>query len=240
MNKKSKILSTTINKSTSSLMDDFNSSIDIDKRLIEEDIAVTIAHVKALVKLKVISKKESLTIQKGLNSILNDNKKGRLKFSKKNEDIHMNVESFLNKKIGNVANKIHTGRSRNDQVATDTRLWTIKASKNLQEEIKNLMKSILNQARGNEKTIIPGFTHLQVAQPVSLAHHLIAYLEMFKRDLNYFDFCINNSDENVLGSAALAGSNYNLDIALLNKSLYFSKSKNNSMDGVSEVNYHLS
>ena len=180
MNKKSKILSTTINKSTSSLMDDFNSSIDIDKRLIEEDIAVTSAHVKALVKLKVISKKEALTIQKGLNSILNDNRKGRIKFSKKNEDIHMNVESFLNKKIGNVANKIHTGRSRNDQVATDTRLWTIKASKNLQEEIKNLMKSILNQARGNEKTIIPGFTHLQVAQPVSLAHHLVAYLESLK------------------------------------------------------------
>ena len=149
----------------------------------------------------------------------------------------MNVESFLNKKIGNVANKIHTGRSRNDQVATDTRLWTIKASKNLQEEIKNLMKSILNQARGNEKTIIPGFTHLQVAQPVSLAHHLIAYLEMFKRDLNYFDFCINNSDENVLGSAALAGSNYNLDISLLNKSLHFSKSKNNSMDGVSDRDF---
>ena len=237
MNKKSKILSTTINKSTSSLMDDFNSSIDIDKRLIEEDIAVTSAHVKALVKLKVISKKEALTIQKGLNSILNDHKKGRLKFSKKNEDIHMNVESFLNKKIGNVANKIHTGRSRNDQVATDTRLWTIKASKNLQEEIKNLMKSILNQARGNEKTIIPGFTHLQVAQPVSLAHHLIAYLEMFKRDLNYFDFCIDNSDENVLGSAALAGSNYNLDIGLLNKSLHFSKSKNNSMDGVSDRDF---
>ena len=237
MNKKSKILSTSINRGTSSLMDDFNSSIDIDKRLIEEDIVVTSAHVKTLVKLKVISKKESLTIEKVLNSILNDNKKGRLKFSKKNEDIHMNVESFLNKKIGNVANKIHTGRSRNDQVATDTRLWTIKASKNLQEEIKNLMKSILNQARGNEKTIIPGFTHLQVAQPVSLAHHLIAYLEMFKRDLNYFDFCINNSDENVLGSAALAGSNYNLDIGLLNKSLHFSKSKNNSMDGVSDRDF---
>ena len=99
------------------------------------------------------------------------------------------------------------------------------------------MKSILNQARGNEKTIIPGFTHLQVAQPVSLAHHLIAYLEMFKRDLNYFDFCINNSDENVLGSAALAGSNYNLDIGLLNKSLHFSKSKNNSMDGVSDRDF---
>ena len=237
MNKKSKILSTTINKNTSTLMDDFNSSIDIDKRLIEEDIAVTSAHVKALTKLKIISKKEALTIQKGLISILNDHKKGKLKFSKKNEDIHMNVESFLYEKIGEVANKIHTGRSRNDQVATDTRLWTIKASKNLKDEIKKLMRSILDQAQKNEKTIIPGFTHLQVAQPISLAHHLIAYLEMFKRDLDYFDFCIEKTDENVLGSAALAGSNYNLDLNLLNKNLNFTKSKNNSMDGVSDRDF---
>ena len=237
MNKKSKILSTTINKNTSTLMDDFNSSIDIDKRLIEEDIAVTSAHVKALTKLKIISKKEALTIQKGLISILNDHKKGKLKFSKKNEDIHMNVESFLYEKIGEVANKIHTGRSRNDQVATDTRLWTIKASKNLKNEIKKLMRSILDQAQKNEKTIIPGFTHLQVAQPISLAHHLIAYLEMFKRDLDYFDFCIEKTDENVLGSAALAGSNYNLDLNLLNKNLNFTKSKNNSMDGVSDRDF---
>ena len=237
MNKKSKILSTTINKNTSTLMDDFNSSIDIDKRLIEEDIAVTSAHVKALTKLKIISKKEALTIQKGLISILNDHKKGKLKFSKKNEDIHMNVESFLYEKIGEVANKIHTGRSRNDQVATDTRLWTIKASKNLKNEIKKLMRSILDQAQTNEKTIIPGFTHLQLAQPVSLAHHLIAYLEMFKRDLDYFDFCKEKTDENVLGSAALAGSNYNLDLNLLNKNLNFTKSKNNSMDGVSDRDF---
>ena len=237
MNKKSKILSTTINKNTSTLMDDFNSSIDIDKRLIEEDIAVTSAHVKALTKLKIISKKEALTIQKGLISILNDHKKGKLKFSKKNEDIHMNVESFLYEKIGDVASKIHTGRSRNDQVATDTRLWTIKASKNLKNEIKKLMRSILDQAQTNEKTIIPGFTHLQVAQPISLAHHLIAYLEMFKRDLDYFDFCKEKTDENVLGSAALAGSNYNLDLNLLNKNLNFTKSKNNSMDGVSDRDF---
>ena len=237
MNKKSKILSTTINKNTSMLMDDFNSSIDIDKRLIEEDIAVTSAHVKALTKLKIISKKEALTIQKGLISILNDHKNGKLKFSKKNEDIHMNVESFLYEKIGEVANKIHTGRSRNDQVATDTRLWTIKASKNLKNEIKKLMRSILDQAQTNEKTIIPGFTHLQVAQPISLAHHLIAYLEMFKRDLDYFDFCKEKTDENVLGSAALAGSNYNLDLNLLNKNLNFTKSKNNSMDGVSDRDF---
>ncbi len=236
-NKKDKILSTSINKKASTLMDVFNSSINIDKRLIEEDIDVTKAHVKALLKLKIISKKEFLKINKGLVSILKDFKNGKLKFSKKNEDIHMNVEYFLHQKIGNTALKIHTGRSRNDQVATDTRLWVMKSSNILQKEIKVLMRSILKQAKKNQETIIPGFTHLQVAQPVLLAHHLLAYLEMFKRDLNFFDFCINGSNENVLGSAALAGSNYSIDTNLLNKILKFKKSKENSMDGVSDRDF---
>ena len=189
-NKKDKILSTSINKKASTLMDVFNSSINIDKRLIEEDIDVTKAHVKALLKLKIISKKEFLKINKGLVSILKDFKNGKLKFSKKNEDIHMNVEYFLHQKIGNTALKIHTGRSRNDQVATDTRLWVMKSSNILQKEIKVLMRSILKQAKKNQETIIPGFTHLQVAQPVLLAHHLLAYLEMFKRDLNFLIFVL--------------------------------------------------
>ena len=218
-------------------MDEFNSSIDIDQRLIEEDILVTQAHVSALVNLKIISKIEEKKIHQGLNEILNDYQKGKIKFSKKNEDIHMNVEYFLHQKIGEIALKIHTGRSRNDQVATDTRLWTKKSAKEIQKLIQTLMCSILNQAEIHQETIIPGFTHLQVAQPVSLAHHLLAYLEMFKRDLDYFDFSIQGSDENVLGSAALAGSNYLLDQNLLNKKLGFSKSKQNSMDGVSDRDF---
>jgi len=149
----------------------------------------------------------------------------------------MNVEYFLHQRIGDIALKIHTGRSRNDQVATDTRLWTKKSSKELQELIKIVMCSILNQADKHQETIIPGFTHLQIAQPLSLAHHLLAYLEMFKRDLEYFDFSIHGADENVLGSAALAGSNYQLDQNLLNKKLGFSKSKQNSMDGVSDRDF---
>ena len=236
-NKKDKILSTSINKKTSTLMDDFNSSIDIDKRLIEEDIAVTKAHVEALRKIKVITKKDSTRIHKGLTSILYDFKNGKLKFSKKNEDIHMNVEYFLYQKIGDIALKIHTGRSRNDQVATDTRLWVMKSSKILQKELKVLMKSILGQIKKHKETIIPGYTHLQVAQPVLLAHHLLAYLEMFRRDLSYFDFCIEGSNENVLGSAALAGSNYSIDTNLLNRNLKFKKSKENSMDGVSDRDF---
>lgn len=236
-NKKDKILATSINEKTSSLMDDFNSSIDIDKRLINEDILVTRAHVDSLYKLRVISKKDLLKINSGLSSILNDFNRGKIKFSKKNEDIHMNIEFFLHQKIGDTALKLHTGRSRNDQVATDTRLWVMKSSSLIQKEIKELMKSILKQASNNQKTIIPGFTHLQVAQPVLLAHHLLAYMEMFKRDLDYFTFSIKGADENVLGSAALAGSNYSIDTNLLNKKLSFSKSKENSMDGVSDRDF---
>ena len=235
--KRNKILSTSINKNTSSLMDDFNSSIEIDKRLIEEDIAVTRAHVGALHKLGTISSKELKEINSGLNSIQKDYKIGKLKFSKKNEDIHMNVEFFLHQKIGETALKIHTGRSRNDQVATDTRLWVMNSSKTIQNQIRELMNSILGQAKKHKETIIPGFTHLQIAQPVLLAHHLLAYLEMFKRDLDYFTFCINGTDENVLGSAALAGSNYSLDTNFLNKKLHFTKSKKNSMDGVSDRDF---
>ena len=236
-NKKDKILSTSINKKTSSLMDDFNSSIDIDKRLIQEDILVTRAHVDALFKLGVINKSDLSKINKGLTSIQNDFDKKKIKFTKKNEDIHMNIEFFLHQKIGDTALKLHTGRSRNDQVATDTRLWVMKSSFLLQNEIKELMKSILKQASDHQETIIPGFTHLQVAQPILLAHHLLAYMEMFNRDLDCFEFSIKGSDENVLGSAALAGSNYSIDTNLLNKKLKFSKSKENSMDGVSDRDF---
>ena len=236
-NKKDKILSTSINKKTSSLMDDFNSSIDIDKRLIQEDISVTRAHVDALFKLGVINKDDLSKINKGLTSIQNDFDQKKIKFTKKNEDIHMNIEFFLHQKIGDTALKLHTGRSRNDQVATDTRLWVMKSSLLLQNEIKELMKSILMQASDHQETIIPGFTHLQVAQPILLAHHLLAYMEMFNRDLDCFEFSIKGSDENVLGSAALAGSNYSIDTNLLNKKLKFSKSKENSMDGVSDRDF---
>ena len=129
----------------------------------------------------------------------------------------MNVEARLKEIIGEPAGRLHTARSRNDQVATDTRLWTKKSAKEIQKLIKMVMRSIFNQANKHQGTIIPGFTHLQIAQPLSLAHHLLAYLEMFKRDLDYFEFSIQGADENVLGSAALAGSNYQLDQNLLNK-----------------------
>ena len=235
--KRKKILSTSINKKTSKLMDSINTSIDVDSRLFSEDIAVTKAHALALKKLKIISNQELIKINKGLDKIVNLHTNKKIKFSRENEDIHMNIESLLHSIIGNTASKIHTGRSRNDQVATDTRLWVLKSCKNLKKKIKFLMKDILNQAKINQSNIIPGFTHLQVAQPVTLAHHLMAYYEMFKRDLSHLEFVEQMTNENPLGSAALAGSNYNLDIRLLNKELGFKESKKNSLDAVSDRDF---
>ncbi|MDA9163220.1 argininosuccinate lyase, partial [Alphaproteobacteria bacterium] len=235
--KRKKILSTSINKKTSKLMDSINTSIDIDSRLFTEDIAVTRAHALALEKLKIISNQELIKINKGLDKIVNLHTNKKIKFSRANEDIHMNIESLLHSIIGNTASKIHTGRSRNDQVATDTRLWVLKSCKNLKKQIKFLMKDILNQAKINQTNIIPGFTHLQVAQPVTLAHHLMAYYEMFKRDLSHLEFVEQMTNENPLGSAALAGSNYKLDTSLLNKELGFNESKNNSLDAVSDRDF---
>lgn len=235
--KKKKILSTILNKKTTELMDNINSSIDIDSRLFTQDIKVTESHALALKKLNILTESELKKIQLGLKKIKNLHQKNKIKFTKDNEDIHMNIESILHNLIGETASKIHTGRSRNDQVAADTRLWVMESSNILKKEIKSLMKIILMQAKKNQSNIVPGFTHLQVAQPVTLAHHLMAYFEMFKRDISQIDFVIKLTDENPLGSAALAGSNYNLDTNLMNKKLGFSKSKQNSLDAVSDRDF---
>ena len=235
--KNKKILSTSINKKTSLLMESINSSIDTDSRLFNQDLSVTKAHALSLHKLKIINKVEYNKIQNGLEKINKLYKLKKIKFSRQNEDIHMNIESLLHEIIGDTAYKIHTGRSRNDQVAADTRLWVIESSNKLKKELLFLMNRIIIQAETNYNKIIPGFTHLQVAQPVTLGHHLLAYYEMFKRDLEHLDFVISAANENPLGSAALAGSNYNIDTNLVNKVLGFNKSKKNSLDGVSDRDF---
>ena len=237
LTKNKKILSTSINKKTTLLMDSINSSIEVDSRLFYEDIEVTKAHSVALNKLEIISAKELIKIKNGLKKIVKLYQQNKIKFSSKNEDIHMNIEFLLHEMIGETASKIHTGRSRNDQVAADTRLWVIKSTLIIKNKLKRLMSEILKQAKKNEKSIIPGFTHLQVAQPVLLSHHLLAYFEMFKRDINQLQFVLDETDENPLGSAALAGSNYNLDTLLINKILGFSRSKSNSLDAVSDRDF---
>ena len=233
----SKIWGGRFSSSTDQLMEEFNSSIQFDKILYIEDIEGSIAHSEMLSKQNIISKDELELIKSGLKQIELEISNNEFNFSVKLEDIHMNIEYRLIEIIGEAGKKLHTARSRNDQVATDTRLWTKKSAKEIQKLIKMVMRSIFNQANKHQETIIPGFTHLQIAQPLSPAHHLLAYLEMFKRDLDYFEFSIQGADENVLGSAALAGSNYQLDQNLLNKKLGFSKSKQNSMDGVSDRDF---
>ena len=156
-------------KGPSEILDDINSSIDIDQRLYEEDIAGSIAHAKMLGKQKIINKKEQSAIVTGLKAIEKDIEKNKVDFLKKLEDIHMNIESLLFKKIGKVAGKLHTARSRNDQVVTDLKLWIKKESKFLDSELKKFQKTLINIAKKNTETIMPGYTHLQIAQPISLA-----------------------------------------------------------------------
>ena len=155
-------------------------------KFLNQDIKVTKAHALALNKLKILSNRELVKIQKGLNTIVKNHSDKKIKFSRENEDIHMNIEADL-KDQGDTAKKIHTGRSRNDQVATDTRLWVLESCKNLKIQIKLMMKIIIKQSEKNIETIMPGFTHLQAAQPISFGHHLLAYFEMFKRDLSHLE-----------------------------------------------------
>jgi len=190
-------------------------------------------------KQKIINANTSVKIVKGLQKIKREIELKKFVFSDLNEDIHLNIEKRLFEIIGPEAGFLHIARSRNDQVTTDFKLWVIEASKNLNTEIKNLIKSILKLAEKNVKVIMPGFTHLKNAQPVLFAHYLLAYVEMFKRDLNKFSNVIKNSSENPLGSAALAGTGFNIDRFYTSKQLGFTKPNNNSIDGVSDRDYAL-
>ena len=192
-------------KGPSEILDAINTSIDIDQRLYKEDITGSIAHARMLGKQKIINKKEQSAIVSGLKAIERDIEKNKVVFSKKLEDIHMNIESLLFKKIGKIAGKLHTARSRNDQVVTDLKLWVKKESKILDSELKKFQRTLINIATKNTETIMPGYTHLQIAQPITLAHHVLAYVEMIGRDRTRLEDCLYRLNENPLGAAALAG-----------------------------------
>ena len=224
-------------KGPSKLLDDINASIDVDQRLFKEDIAGSIAHAKMLGKQKIISKKDSNKLIRGLRSVQTDIEKNKVKFSKKLEDIHMNIESLLLKKIGKVAEKLHTARSRNDQVVTDLKLWIKNNSNELDKELKIFQKILISISKKNIYTIMPGYTHLQVAQPITLAHHLLAYVEMIGRDRSRIKDCLYRLDENPLGSAALAGTSYNIDRSYTTKELGFREPTKNAMDSVSDRDF---
>ena len=238
-NKNKAVWSTRFNNTTSKIFEKIGASIDIDKRLFEEDIFGSIVHTQMLVKQKIISKKKGSKIINGLKKIRGEIRKNKFNFNNKYEDIHLNIEKRLFAIIGDDAGYLHIARSRNDQVITDFKLWIKKASKETVKNLNDLIKSFLKKSEGNIQTIMPGFTHLKNAQPISFAHYLLAYVEMFKRDKKRFTSNINYIDECPLGTGALAGTSYKIDRNFTSKKLGFKKPTNNSIDSVSDRDFAL-
>jgi len=228
-----------IKKSTSELFQEIGSSINVDKRLFKEDIQASLAHVEMLHKQKIISSKIKNKIIKGLKKIEKQILQKRFIFNKKYEDIHMNIEKKLFQLIGDDAGFIHTARSRNDQVITDFKLWIKSSTDKLDKNLTKLIKTILKIANNNIQTIMPGFTHLKNAQPVSFAHYLLAYIEMLQRDKKKLFNNLENLNENPLGVAALSGTSFNIDRFFTTKKLGFKKPTNNSIDTVADRDFVL-
>ena len=240
MKKKNKaVWGTRFNNTTSKIFEKFGASIDIDKRLFEEDILGSIVHAQMLVRQKIINKKKGVKIINGLKKIKYEIKKNKFKFNKKYEDIHLNIEKRLFDIIGKDAGYLHIARSRNDQVITDFKLWIKKSSRNIIHNLNNLIKSFIQKSEKNIQTIMPGFTHLKNAQPISFAHYLLAYVEMFRRDKKRFISNIDYIDECPLGVGALAGTSFKIDRNFTSKKLGFKKPTNNSIDSVSDRDFAL-
>ena len=238
-NKNKAVWGTRFNSRTSKIFERIGASIDIDKRLFEEDILASIIHTKMLVKQKIITTKRGKKIIFGLKKIKNEIKKNKFIFNKKYEDIHLNIEKRLFKIIGQDAGYLHIARSRNDQVITDFKLWTKKSSFEIIYNLNNLIKNFLKISEKNIQTIMPGFTHLKNAQPISFAHYLLAYVEMFKRDKNRFSNNIDYINECPLGVGALTGTSYKIDRNFTSKKLGFKKPTNNSVDSVADRDFAL-
>jgi len=228
-----------IKKKSSLLFQEIGSSIDVDKRLFREDIMGSLAHIEMLSKQKIIAPRIKNKISKGLKKIEKEILQNKFFFNKKHEDIHMNIEKRLFQLIGDDAGFVHTARSRNDQVITDFKLWTKSSTKKIDKKLNGLIKTILKVAKNNIQTIMPGFTHLKNAQPISLAHYLLAYLEMFQRDKKRFFNNLENLNENPLGVAALSGTSFNIDRFYTTKKLGFKKPTNNSIDTVADRDFVL-
>tara|TARA_B110000259_G_C13986949_1_gene390848 strand:+ start:240 stop:1631 length:1392 start_codon:yes stop_codon:yes gene_type:complete len=228
-----------IKKETSALYQKIGSSIDVDKRLYKEDIAGSIVHVEMLFKQKIISFKIKNNIVYGLQKIEREILNNKFEFNKKYEDIHMNIEKKLFQVIGEDAGYLHTARSRNDQVITDFKIWIKSATKEINNNLDKIIKSTLKIAEKNIETVMPGFTHLKNAQAISLAHYLMAYVEMFTRDKRRFAHSLESLNESPLGVAALTGTSFNIDRNYTAKKLGFSFPTNNSIDTVSDRDFVL-
>jgi len=228
-----------LKKGPSRLLEKINSSIDIDSRLYNEDIIGSVAHAKMLIKTKIIASSDGKKIIAGLNQILKDIEKGQVKFLQQYEDIHMNIEVLLHKKIGFLAGKLHTARSRNDQVVTDFKIWIKNNAIKIDNSCKNFQKALIAVAKKNTLTVMPGYTHLQIAQPVSLSHHCLAYVEMIGRDRSRIKDCIKRLNQNPLGSGALAGTSFPIDRTITSKLLGFDQPTANSIDAVSDRDFAI-
>ena len=228
-----------IKKDASILFQKVGNSIDIDKKLFKEDILASIVHVEMLFRQKIISFKIKNKIIYGLNKIEKEILKNKFEYSKKYEDIHMNIEKRLFQIIGEDAGYVHTARSRNDQVITDFKMWTTSATKGITKNLDNIIKTILKIAEKNIETVMPGFTHLKNAQAVSFAHYLMAYVEMFVRDKKRFSYNLENLSECPLGVVALTGTSFNIDRNFTSKKLGFKRPTNNSIDTVADRDFVL-
>lgn len=224
-------------KGTDELVNDFNSSIRFDKRMYKQDIKGSIAHAKMLGKCGVITYEESELIVKTLDEILNEIEEGKAEFLIDAEDIHMNIETMLIAKIGDTGKKLHTGRSRNDQVALDIRMYLRDEACDIIKMLKELIAVLIKIAQDNLETIMPGYTHLQKAQPITLAHHMCAYTQMFKRDIMRLCDCKKRINVMPLGSGALAATTYPFDREFVARELGFDEITYNSLDGVSDRDF---
>ena len=226
-------------KETDDLVNDFNSSIQFDCRLYREDIQGSLAHAAMLADCGIISREDEAAIRAGLEGILADIEAGKVEFTADNEDTHMNVEALLTERIGAAGKRLHTARSRNDQVAVDLRLYLRREIGEIVDQILDLQEAILAKAKEHQNTVMPGYTHLQRAQPISFAQHLMAYASMFRRDVTRLEDCRDRLNECPLGSGALAGTTYPIDRWETAKALGFDTPMSNSLDGVSDRDYAL-
>ena len=233
----SKIWGGRFSSSSNELMEEFNASIQFDKKLYIEDIECSIVHAEMLSNQKIITKKDYTLIKNGLNQIKKEITDNKFVFSIKLEDIHMNIETRLVDIIGEPGKKLHTARSRNDQVATDIKLWLRKRIDEIEIDIKSLQSALIYKAELHYNLLMPGYTHLQVAQPVTFGHHLLAYVEMLGRDRSRLIDCRKRLNELPLGSAALAGTSYPIDRHFVADKLDFDRPTANSMDAVSDRDF---
>ena len=224
-------------KQTAKKAQEFSSSIDIDNKLYKEDILGSIAYAEALQAAGVLNKGELSKIKSGLKKIKQKIESGKFNWQETLEDVHMNIESSLEKIIGSAARKLHTGRSRNDQVVTDLKLYLLEKSKDIQICLSDLLKIVVLKAESEVETLMPGFTHMQIAQPVTLGHHLMAWYEMLSRDLDRFKGCESRLKISPLGSGALAGNKFKINRRKMAKALGFEEVTNNSIDAVSDRDY---